>query len=141
MRVKPSPLPRVKRGNPGNLELKRKLRTQMTKAEFRLWFKLRGQQFYKLKFRRQHGTGPDIVDFYCPEKSLVIEVDGDVHANVDQRMKDKKKEAYLTSQEVQLLRYMNEDVLKNLDGVLVDLSDRITCGSTSPYPSLQRRGL
>ncbi len=88
-------MPNVKRGHPENLNLKRHLRSEMTNAETRLWSKLRAKQFQGLKFRRQHGIGPYIVDFYCPERSLVIEVDGDSHAAECQVIRDKRREAYL----------------------------------------------
>ena len=83
---------RVKRGHAEHLDAKRQLRSGMTGAERRLWLRLRAKQFLALKFRRQHGIGPYIVDFYCPEKSLVIEVDGDTHAFENQVMKDRQRE-------------------------------------------------
>ncbi len=93
-----------------------------------------------LKFRRQHGIGPYIVDFYCPEQSLVIEVDGDSHADADQILKDRQREKYLQSLGLHVIRYINDDILKNLNGVMEDLAKRLSSGSTSPRPSLRRRG-
>jgi very-short-patch-repair endonuclease len=72
-------MPRIKQGNPQNLSRKHSLRSEMTSAERRLWSRLRAKQFFGLKFRRQHGVGPYIVDFYCSERLTVIAVDGDVH--------------------------------------------------------------
>jgi very-short-patch-repair endonuclease len=113
----------------------------MTGAEVRLWSKLRMKQFQDLKFRRQHGIGPYIVDFYCPERSLVIEVDGDSHADANQIQKDRQRENYLQSLGLQVIRCQNDDIMKNLVGVLEDLSKRVSSGaSTPPFPSLQRRG-
>jgi very-short-patch-repair endonuclease len=112
----------------------------MTGQETRLWSRLRARQLQGLKFRRQHGIGPYIVDFYCPEQSLVIEVDGDSHADVDQIVKDRQREKYLHSLGLRVLRYFNDDIVKNLDGVLEDLANRLSSGSTSPRPSLRRRG-
>jgi very-short-patch-repair endonuclease len=80
------------------------------------------------------------VDFYCPERSLVIEVDGDIHGDQHQIVRDRRRESYLKSLGLQVIRYMNDDILKNLDGVLEDLYERLLSGSTSPRPSLQRRG-
>ena len=71
---------RTQQGQPNRLSLKRHFRANLTLAETRLWAKLRSKQFQELKFRRQHGIGPYIVDFFCPEKRLIVEVDGDVHA-------------------------------------------------------------
>ena len=112
----------------------------MTGAEARLWSKLRMKQFQELKFRRQHGIGPYIVDFYCPELSLVIEVDGDSHADANQIRKDRQRENYLRSLGLQVIRYQNNDVMKNLDGVLEDLSKRVTLGATSPSPPYKGGG-
>jgi very-short-patch-repair endonuclease len=80
------------------------------------------------------------VDFYCPEQSLVIEVDGDSHADANQILKDRQREKYLQSLGLHVIRYINDDILKNLDGVLEDLTGRLSSESTSPHPSLRRRG-
>ncbi len=131
---------RVRQGLPRNLRLKRGLRLQMTATELRLWSRLRAKQFEGLKFRRQHGVGPYIVDFYCPERRIVIEVDGDTHAEADQVVRDKERGLYLASLGLEVVRYTNGDVVDNLEGVLLDLGKRLALISTSPYPSLQRRG-
>ncbi len=112
----------------------------MTGQEARLWSRLRARQLQGLKFRRQHGIGPYIVDFYCSEQSLVIEVDGDSHADADQIVKDQRRDRYFQSLGLRVIRYINDDILKNLDGVLEDLAERLSSGSTSPRPSLRRRG-
>lgn len=116
---------RVKRADPSNRELKRRLRSEMTPAEKKLWFQLSSRQFQSLKFRRQHGIGPYIVDFYCPEKGIVIEVDGDTHASGDEKLKDRQREIYLQSLGLRVIRYTNEEVLKNLGGVLEDMARRM----------------
>src|SRR3989338_3200 len=131
---------RILKGDTQYLERKRKLRSEMTRAENQLWLRLRGRQFGNLKFRRQHGIGSYIVDFYCPERSFVIEVDGDVHAESYQKLKDQEREEDLMSLGAQVVRYTNEEVLCNMDGVLEDLRCRLLSESTSPHPSLQRRG-
>jgi len=133
-------MPRATRGQASHLDLKRRLRSNMTGPEARLWSRLRARQLHGLKFRRQHGIGPYIVDFYCPEQSLVIEVDGDSHADADQILKDRQREKYLQSLGLHVIRYINDDILKNLDGVMEDLAERLSSGSTSPCPSLRRRG-
>ena len=131
---------RATRGQPSHLDLKRRLRSNMTGPETRLWSRLRARQLQGLKFRRQHGIGRYIVDFYCPEQSLVIEVDGDSHADADQILKDQHRDRYFQSLGLPVIRYANDDILKNLDGVLEDLAERLSSGSTSPRPSLRRRG-
>lgn len=116
---------RTKQGYSRHLELKRKLRSEMTPAENKLWIRLRSKQLQNLKFRRQHGIGPYIVDFYCPEKKLVIEVDGDVHAELEQKAKDQEREDYLKKLGLQIIRYRNNDILQNLECVLEDLFQRV----------------
>jgi len=106
----------------------------MTGPEKRLWSRLRARQLQGVKFRRQHGIGPYIVDFYCPERSLVIEVDGDSHADAEQSQKDQRRDRYLQSIGLSVVRYGNDDIMKNLDGVLEDLQKRLTLGSTPPAP-------
>ena len=133
-------MPYAKRGTPDFLPLKRRLRSNMTEAEQRLWACLRLRQFHGLKFRWQHGIGPYIVDFYCPEGALVIEVDGETHAEEEQILKDRERDRYLESLGLCVARYQNRDILMNLDSVIEDLLRRLKTASTSPTPSLQRRG-
>lgn len=133
-------MPGVIRGQPDYLDIKRTLRSNMTGPEARLWSRLRARQLQRLKFRQQHGIGPYIVDFYCPEQSLIIDVDGDSHADADQVMKDKQREQYLQSLGLRVIRYIKDGIVKNLGGVLEDLAERISSRSTSPRPSLPRRG-
>lgn len=133
-------MPYAKRGTPDFLPLKRRLRSTMTPAEIRLWSALRLRQFHGLKFRRQHGIGRYIVDFYCSERALAIEVDGDSHAEFARRVADQERDAYFRSLGLQVLRYTNTEVLENLEGVLQDLTGRLPKNSTSPRPSLRRRG-
>ena len=133
-------MPRAIRGQASYLDLKRQLRSNMTGPETRLWSRLRARQLQGLKFRRQHGIGPYIVDFYCPERSLVIEVDGDSHADTDQIVKDQLRDTYFRSLGLRVIRYFNDDIVKNLAGVLEDLVEKLASRSTSPHPSLRRRG-
>ena len=132
-------MPRTKRGIPYTRALRRRLRSAMTPAESRMWLYLRGEQFHGLKFRRQHGIGSFIVDFFCPEKQLAIEIDGDVHSIPQQTRRDEERDAILKETGLRIVRYRNDDVINNINGVLEDLGT-ITGISTSPNPSLQRRG-
>ena len=127
-------MPYTQRGVPDFLPLKRRLRSQMTPAEVRLWSALRLRQLHGLKFRRQHGIGPYIVDFYCPERALVIEVDGESHGVTEQHSEDQARDTYLHARGLTVVRYWNGDVLQNLAGVLDDLSRRVGVHSTSPGP-------
>ncbi|MBX7149162.1 endonuclease domain-containing protein [bacterium] len=112
----------------------------MTPAENCLWLKLRIKQFNNLKFRRQHGIGPYIVDFYCPEKSLVIEIDGDVHGLEDQVVKDNFREEYLKKLGLRIIRYCNDDVLNNIDGVMEDLYQKVILEELPPVVPLTKGG-
>lgn len=112
---------RTLQGTKSNLTLKRNLRREMTLSEKKLWLKLRGKQFKFLKFRRQHGIGPYVVDFFCPAKKIAIEVNGDIHAFEKQIEQDKRREDFLKELGIQIIRYTNNDILKNIEGVMEDL--------------------
>jgi very-short-patch-repair endonuclease len=97
----------------------RKLRRDMSLPEVVLWQELRRRQ-WTLRFRRQHPVGPYILDFYCPEAQLAIEVDGFVHDLPDQAAHDMRRDAWLREQGIRVLRFAAVDVLKDreLEGVL-----------------------
>ncbi|MEW7312706.1 endonuclease domain-containing protein [Buttiauxella gaviniae] len=82
-----------------------------------LWTRLCCQQL-GTKFRRQHGIGHYIVDFYCAEFSLVIELDGDSHYRPEAWEYDKQRDAFMQSRNIRVLRIANNEVINNLDGVL-----------------------
>jgi len=93
----------------------------MTKAEIVLWSKLKGKQLNSLKFRRQCSINNYIVDFYCPELKLAIEIDGDVHAYNSRIIYDKQRQKEIEALGIKVLRYTNTDVVKNIEGVLYDI--------------------
>lgn len=94
----------------------RRMRHEPTKAEKLLWQKLRRRQLGGYKFRRQHPIGNYIVDFYCAETKLIVEVDGDIHAY--QESYDKERTKDLEALGYQVVRFWNEQVLKETIGVL-----------------------
>ena len=96
----------------------RSLRRGMTDAEQRLWFCLRGRQMDGCKSRRQHPLGSYVLDFYCPAHRLAIELDGGQHNTCEGRDKDRRRSAWLKQQRIRVLRFWNNDVLENLEGVL-----------------------
>jgi len=98
----------------------------MTEPERRLWSLLRSKQFQTLKFRRQHGIGPYVVDFYCSTNKIVIEVDGDTHGEEIEKIKDKRKEDFLCSLGIRVIRYTNREIMQNLDGVLENLWGKLS---------------
>jgi len=97
-------------------EKRRVLRKNLTDAEKALWKKLRGKRLEGLKFFRQHGIGTYIADFYCPQRKLVIEVDGGQHFCEEGKKYDAQREQYLSSLGINTLRFSNLDILKNIDG-------------------------
>ena len=110
----------------------RKLRREMTDEEKILWQKLRGRKFLGLKFLRQHpiiydriNTQPKyfIVDFYCAEKSLIIELDGKIHDF--QKQRDSRREEILVGAGLHILRFKNEKINENLSEVLNEIEDFI----------------
>lgn len=98
--------------------LARTLRKTMTDAEKLLWSRLRRKQVRGFQFYRQKPLGRYIVDFYCPAGTLVIEVDGGRHYSDDGKAKDLERDNYLNSIGLNVLRFTNIEVLKNVDGVL-----------------------
>ncbi|TBR41712.1 endonuclease domain-containing protein [Marinomonas agarivorans] len=107
-----------------NAVLRSELRKAMTEPEQRLWYRLRNKQL-GVKFRRQFGIGRYIVDFYCPEKRLVIEVDGDSHFSKAGLSYDSARDEYIKSLDIQVVRFTNLDVMQNIEGVLFAISERL----------------
>jgi very-short-patch-repair endonuclease len=106
-------------------EKRRSLRNNMPKAELAIWSKLRGKQMLGYKFRRQYSVDRYVLDFYCPELKLAIEIDGDSHFQVGAVADDKHRQAFIESFGISFLRFTNEDALKNLDGVLETIRQRV----------------
>lgn len=94
------------------------LRKNMTEAERRLWCHIRGKQLKEYQFYRQKIIGNYIVDFYCPKAKLVIELDGGQHYSEGGKEKDKARDAYLSGEGLQVLRFSDRDVLTRIEGVL-----------------------
>ncbi|MDZ7657926.1 endonuclease domain-containing protein [Fodinibius sp.] len=105
--------------NPQHTKAQRKyLRNNMTKAEIILWSQLKGRKLLNYKFRRQHGIGDYIVDFYCPEINLVIEVDGESHYTDKGATHDDKRTAFLNDLGIKILRFTNPQIKNNIEGML-----------------------
>ena len=98
----------------------RNLRVNSTEVEKKLWHHLRNNQLNGYKFRRQYPIGNYIADFVCVSLKLIIELDGGQHA--DQQIYDKKREQYLEKQGYKVIRFWNNDVIENLDGILEALT-------------------
>jgi very-short-patch-repair endonuclease len=96
-------------------EFAKQLRRNSTDAEHKLWQALRSRQLSNMKFRRQVPIGSYIVDFVCPAAKLIIEIDGGQHS--DQADYDAKRSEYLAREGYRVIRFWNNEVLGNLDGV------------------------
>ncbi len=100
------------------LQLARTLRHNSTDAENLMWNLLRGRQIAEAKFRRQHPFEPYVLDFYCHELKLAVEVDGGQHNEPAGRVHDKQRDAFLVSNGIRTLRFWNNQVLAETEAVL-----------------------
>ena len=89
-----------------------------------MWQAIRGRKLGGARFRRQHPVGPYILDFYCDETRLAVEVDGQGHEHPDQMRHDARRTAWLNLRGITVFRIAARDVLGNLEGVLVSLRAR-----------------
>ena len=104
----------------------KELRLEQTPAEKKLWRILHDRRLGDYKFRRQHPIGRFIVDFYCAEAGLIIEIDGDSHA--DQVDYDLERTKWLQDRDYHVIRFTNRDVKQNLGGVaekILELCDQL----------------
>ena len=95
---------------------RRELRGNQTEAEELLWKSIRDRRLGGLKFRRQYSTGPYILDFFCAEKRLAVELDGEQHK--DAREYDTERDNYLKDKDIKVLRFWNGEVTADVEGVL-----------------------
>jgi very-short-patch-repair endonuclease len=110
----------------------RHLRRSATIAEIRLWSRLRRKQLEGFRFRRQHPLGSYIVDFFCPETRLIIEVDGGQHG--EENAHDAARTEWLEASGYRVVRFWNNDVLSNTEGVLVAILEALR--AQTPLPTL-----
>ena len=107
--------------DPQLLEFAKTMRHTATDAENLLWQILRAKRFMNLKFRRQHVIAPYIVDFYCHELGLVIELDGSQHGTDDGKEYDTERTKFLEALGLKVVRYWNHDVLNRTEVILDNL--------------------
>jgi len=107
--------------NPKLKEFAKKLRNNSTKSEIILWLKLKNKQLYNYKFIRQKPIDNYILDFYCPELELGIELDGYSHELVEVFHKDLKKEKRLNELGIAILRFKDEQVFYNIENVIKEI--------------------
>ena len=111
----------------------RELRQEMTRPEQLLWERLRNRQLSGLKFRRQHPLGPFITDFYCTEKRMVLEIDGDIHDL--QREQDEQRTRQFEEFGYRVIRFQNQEIETNIGLVL----KKILEACKLPSPRIGRR--
>lgn len=104
---------------------RKRLRHRMTKAETILWSRLRRRQVAGIKFRRQYGVYRFVLDFYCPELKLAIEVDGPIHDSLEAQAYDKMRQEIIEKLGIEFLRFRNAEVYENLDAVIGRIYEKI----------------
>jgi len=117
-------------------EFRRQLRNDRSPAEHVIWRYLKRRQFLGLKFRRQHSIGKYVVDFYCPAKHVVVEIDGDSHFSDDGQRHDTIRTNFLHGLGIRVFRFRNDEVLVDPEGVM----ERLQTLMTTPYPSSPEEG-
>ena len=113
----------------------RSLRANITNAERKLWYALRDRRFAGYKFRRQVPVGPYIADFLCYQAGLVIEVDGGQHAA---SARDARRDRWFAQNGLRVLRFWNNEVLQNLEGVWTVIFEALE--QATPHPARATRG-
>ncbi len=103
------------------------LRNNLTDVEQKIWYRLRQRQLKNHKFRRQQIIGRYIVDFVCLERKLIIEIDGGQHTEEC----DKVRTEFLQNEGYKVLRFWNNDVLNNIDGILETILNELTISPPS----------
>jgi len=123
-------------------ERARQLRRDQTDAECKLWARLCARQLRGHKFRRQFVISPFITDFCCFEQRVMVELDGGQHA--DKNAPDERRSAFLRSRGYTVLRFWDNEVMENIEGVLEQiaqaLKDSTRKPEPSPFPSPSGRG-
>lgn len=114
------------------LTTSRKLRLNQTDAEIRLWSRLKSRQLLGVKFVRQEPIGRYVCDFVCREIKLIVEADGGQHS---ESKRDEVRDRYLCELGYRILRFWNNDILSNTEGVLSAIRSELEDSSPSPRPS------
>ena len=113
-------------------ERARQLRANPTEVEKRLWMRIRKRQLLGHRFRRQVPLGRYVVDFACIESSLVVEVDGGQHDWLEKQ--DAKRTLWLEAHGWRVVRFWNNDVIENIEGVLEELALKLSECVDIPHP-------
>jgi very-short-patch-repair endonuclease len=102
------------------------LRRNLTLAELLLWKKLKDRKLFNTKFRKQHPINIFIVDFYCHEHKLVIEIDGDIHNNENSNEYDLNRTEELKKYGIRVISFPNELIIYNIDFVIERIQEKIS---------------
>jgi very-short-patch-repair endonuclease len=119
----------------------RALRRAMTDSEKTLWSRLRADRL-GVSFRRQHPVGPYVLDFYAPMARLAVELDGGQHGTETGIAKDAARTAWLAARGIRVLRFWNNQVFENIDGVLLTIhaETQALLAASTPTPTLPLPG-
>lgn len=127
-------------------EKRKFLRNKMTPAEVALWRELKNEKL-GYKFRRQHGVGHYIIDFYCPKLKFAIELDGDIHTLEHVHQKDLIREKFIRDCGITIKRFWNHQIFEDVDSVLEEivylckeLNEHRILPRTTPEPLLGKEG-
>ena len=113
----------------------RKLRKNQTPQEQILWNILRNRQVLGYKFRRQYPIGNYVVDFVCKENKMIIEIDGGQHNTPEGILADENRTKYLQSVGYKILRFWNNEIDNNIEGVYQKIIEQIENIKTTPHPN------
>lgn len=111
--------------SPNIFEKATALRKNMTLAELILWKKLKDRKLFKSKFRRQHPVNIFVVDFYCHEYKLAVEIDGEIHLNKEANEYDSERTNNLNKFGIKVLRFSNYQIIFNIDSVIIKILEEI----------------
>lgn len=106
-------------------EHRKLLRRKASDAERLLWCSLKSRRLFGFRFRRQYGAGRYVLDFFCPQTRLAIEIDGPIHLKQVQIILDKKRDTFLKGLNITVLRFTNDDVVNRYDEVLRKIRDAL----------------
>ena len=114
------------------IERARQLRRNHTEAERRVWARLRARQLNGVKFRRQHPVGSFVVDFCCPERRVIVELDGGQHAS--RVLEDQRRTTFLVQRGYRVLRFWDNDVITHIEAVIEQIANAVSDPHPSPLP-------
>ena len=111
--------------HPATKDYRQLLRRTETPTERMLWKRLCKRQLDGYKFRQQHGFGPFVLDFYCPEVRLCIELDGEIHDTPENKQKDADRTEFLQANKIEVVRFRNWEVEEDIDNVILRIKEHI----------------